>query len=81
MNTLPASSIVTVALLWPRIQYEIYLSAPVPITGAVTILVTVQLGAGAAGGNWKIDLFDFIVANTWAPVGDLAGGEAGIHSY
>lgn len=58
-------------------QYEMYFTAPADVSGDFTISITAQLGVGATGADWKVDLFSFLPVDsqTWQPVGDLTDGK------
>ncbi|CAN0283599.1 unnamed protein product [Ascophyllum nodosum] len=54
-------------------EYEIYFTPPSPLVGDIIVSITVQLGADASASHWRVDLFEWIVTNTWTSVGDLTG--------
>jgi len=55
-------------------QYDFFFDAPAELSGDYTISISAQLGQGSSGGDWKVDMFDF-VGNSWSAVGDLSEGE------
>ena len=43
---------------------------------SLTLSLVVQLGEGATGGRWKVDIYEFVGSDTWVTLGDLNGGES-----
>ncbi|CAM9141248.1 unnamed protein product [Ascophyllum nodosum] len=59
-------------------EYEIYFTPPSPLSGGITISITVQLDAGADASHWKVDLYEWVLTDTWAAVGDLTGANSSV---
>ncbi|CAM9141327.1 unnamed protein product [Ascophyllum nodosum] len=57
-------------------EYEIYFTPPSPLLGDIIVSITVQLGANTTASHWRVDLFEWILTDTWAFVGDLTGANS-----